>query len=104
MDFFQIRTVDVRIHLGGGDIGMPEHFLHSAQISSTFEQVRREGMAECVRVNVFGDSRRIRMCLDNLPDSHPCQGSARPVQKEHVIAADPPVQTDPAVPFIAVDP
>jgi hypothetical protein len=32
----------VRIQLGRGEIGVPEHFLDAAQIGPSFEQMRRE--------------------------------------------------------------
>ena len=35
----QMLAVDMGVDLGGGDIGVPEHFLNRAQVRSSFEQV-----------------------------------------------------------------
>jgi hypothetical protein len=37
-----VIAADVRIDLGGGDAGMTEHGLHTAQIGTTSEQVSRK--------------------------------------------------------------
>ena len=46
----------VRVQLGGGEIGMAEHFLNAAKVGAAFEEVRRKGVAQQVRV----DSRRLQ--------------------------------------------
>jgi hypothetical protein len=40
----QARLIHVRIDLGGGNIGMPEHFLDNAQVGSIAQQMRGERM------------------------------------------------------------
>ena len=42
---------DVGVALGRSEICMPEHLLDRAEVRATFEQVRREGVAEQVGVN-----------------------------------------------------
>src|ERR1044071_544772 len=44
--FFEPRTVDVCIDLGGGNIGVAEHRLHGSQIGAAFEQMGRERVAQ----------------------------------------------------------
>ena len=39
----------VRVALGGGEVGMPEHLLHRAEIGAALEQVRGERVAQYVR-------------------------------------------------------
>ena len=42
---------DVRIELGGAEVGVAEHLLHAAQVGAALEQVRCEGVAEQVRMD-----------------------------------------------------
>ena len=42
---------DVRVQLGGGEVGVAEHLLHAAEVGAALEQVRREGVAQQVRVD-----------------------------------------------------
>ena len=42
----QPATLDMGIDLRGGDVGMPEHLLHGAQISTFFKQIGGKGMAQ----------------------------------------------------------
>ena len=41
---FKTFGLDVGINLGGGDVGMPQHFLNTAQISAVIEKMGGEGM------------------------------------------------------------
>jgi hypothetical protein len=41
----------VCVQLRGGEIGMSEHFLNRAEVGAALEQVRRERMAQQVRVH-----------------------------------------------------
>src|SRR3712207_8912861 len=40
---------EVRVELGGGDVGVAEHLLHRPQVAAAGQQVRREGVAQRVR-------------------------------------------------------
>ena len=40
------------VNLGGGNIGVAEHLLHSAQVAGRLQHMRREGVAQHVRMNV----------------------------------------------------
>src|SRR5205807_8968254 len=44
----------VRVELGRGQVGVPEHFLDGAQVGAPLQEMRRERMAEQVRVDAFG--------------------------------------------------
>ena len=44
--------IQVRINLRGGDIAVPEQFLHRAQIAAGFEQMAGKGMAQHVRMDM----------------------------------------------------
>ena len=45
---------DVRVALGRGEVGVPEHLLHGAEVGAALEQVGRERVAEQVRVDALG--------------------------------------------------
>ena len=45
---------DMRVQLGGAEIGVAQHLLHAAQVGPTFEQVRGERMPQQVRVDALG--------------------------------------------------
>ncbi len=47
--FDQLACFDMRINLGGGDVGMTKQGLHSAQVRPALQQVRSKGMAKNVR-------------------------------------------------------
>jgi hypothetical protein len=44
---------DVRVALGRPEVGVPEHLLHGAKIGASFEEMRREGVAEQVGVDTL---------------------------------------------------
>ena len=44
----------VRVELGRREIGVPEHLLHGAEVGAALEQVRRERVAQEVRVDAAG--------------------------------------------------
>jgi hypothetical protein len=69
---FQSLLVDMRIDLGCGNIGVPEHFLDDAQIGAVPEEMRREAVPQKVRINVLFQSCVSRMCFHYLPDTHRC--------------------------------
>jgi hypothetical protein len=49
----------VGVELGRGEIGMAEHLLNGTEIGAALEQVRREGVAEDVRVHAGGVEPRL---------------------------------------------
>ena len=46
-----VTVGDVRVALGRRDVGVPEHLLHAAEVGAALEQVRRERMAQEVRMH-----------------------------------------------------
>ena len=46
----QALLAHVGVALGGGDVAVTEEFLHGAQVRTVVEEVRGEGVAQCVRV------------------------------------------------------
>jgi hypothetical protein len=44
---------DVRVALGRAEICVPQHLLHTAQVGTAFEQVRRERVAQQMRMDTF---------------------------------------------------
>ena len=44
----------MRVELGRREVGVAEHLLHAAQVGAALEQVRRERVAEQVRVDALG--------------------------------------------------
>lgn len=50
VDRFETISSDVSVDLRRSQIGVPEEFLNDSQIRTTFEQVGRERMAQCVGV------------------------------------------------------
>jgi len=52
----EVLEIKVRVNLGGADVGMPQQFLHRAQIAAGFQQVAGEGMPEEMRVHALGQA------------------------------------------------
>ena len=48
--------IKVGVDLRRGDVGVAEQLLHAAQILTRFKQMRRERMAEQVRMDVAGQA------------------------------------------------
>ena len=63
---------DVRVELGRAEVGVAEHLLDAAQVGAALEQVRRERVAEQVRVDASGlEARRVsasRRRIRNAPE------------------------------------
>lgn len=54
VDFGQMLEVEVSVDLGGTDVAVAEQFLYSSDILAGFQHVTGEGMAQHVRVYMFG--------------------------------------------------
>ena len=73
----------VGVELRGGEIGMPEHFLNRAEIRSSLEQVRSEGVAQQVRMDPLGlEPCFPRKSAQNDEDSSARQRPAARVQEQ----------------------
>src|SRR5947209_6029887 len=85
VDRSQILTIDVSVDLRRRDVGVAEHLLHGTEIGTALQQVRREGVAEGVRRNVFLDPRLFNVVAQNLPRPHPREGPATRVENENAL-------------------
>jgi len=56
VDLAPAAVGDVRVQLGGGEVGMAEHLLDAAQVGAALQKVGREGVAEEMR----GDALRLQ--------------------------------------------
>ena len=65
----QPLLVHVRVNLRCGNIGVTKHFLDDSQVRAVAEQMRRETMAEQVRINIGLQSRVPRARLHDLPNA-----------------------------------
>jgi hypothetical protein len=65
----KVLLIDMRVDLGGRDIGVSEQFLDDAEIGSVAEKVGGEGMPQEVRVNIRLDPGHLRPLLHDLPDT-----------------------------------
>ena len=108
VDAGQVREIKVRVDLRRTDVGMPQEFLDAAQVAARLEQVRREGMAQQVRMHRHVEAARRRPAADApldraraeaaaaLPDEeragpvlHERPAFAEPgAEREHRLAAD----------------
>src|SRR3954454_14562425 len=68
VDLGERLEVEVRIDLRRGDAGMAEHFLDRAQVLRRLEQMRRERVAQHVRMYVLGDAAALRPRLEPRAD------------------------------------
>jgi hypothetical protein len=73
----------VRVQLGGREVGVAEHLLHTAEVRAAFEEMGREGMAQQMRM----DARRLETGLfgaaaQDQECARPCERSALGVQEE----------------------
>jgi hypothetical protein len=61
---------------------MSEHYLERAQIGPVFQKVRRKGMPEHVRGDVYADARFSSAAFNYLPDALPRYALASGVDKD----------------------
>ena len=92
----QPRRLDMRIDLGGGDIGMAEQGLKHPQIRPTFKQMSGKGMAQHVRADggrIKPDARRAPSATGTAaPGSAACHPSTKEIARGRQAGA----QRDPA--------
>ncbi len=85
-DLAQPLAIDVRVDLRGGDVGVPEEFLHHAKVRATHDQVRGEGMAQRVRVHVL-QAGHGGVLLHELPDRHALERPAAEGEQQAMLVA-----------------
>ena len=64
---------DVSVNFGGSDVGVPEQRLNAAKIGAARQEMRRERVAQLVRVDVAAEPRTSRRASDDLPKRLACQ-------------------------------
>src|SRR5438105_12345638 len=69
-DDLEAFAVDVRVDLGGGDVRVPEHRLHGAQIGAALQEMGGEAVAQRVRMHV-AQARGGAVAAEQLPESLP---------------------------------
>ena len=69
MDGAEAILVDVGVELGGGDVGVAEHFLDDAEVGAVVEEVGGEAMAELVGMDFLGEASGGGAFVDDLFDA-----------------------------------
>ena len=69
MDGAEAVLVDVGVDLGGGDVGVAEHFLDDAEVGAVVEEVGGEAMAELVGMDFLGEASSGGAFVDDLFDA-----------------------------------
>src|SRR5690349_20186272 len=72
----QSRPHDVRVNLGGRDVGVTEHRLYAPQIGSALEKMDREAVPDDVRSQILEDTGFLPMPDQQLPEGLPREASA----------------------------
>ena len=75
VDFSESRPTDVRVDLGGGDIGMSEHELQGTEVRPMLQEMGGKGVTNGVRSNAPMDPGLPRIRSDRLPEALPRQAS-----------------------------
>ena len=89
MHFDQVARVDGRIDLRGGNVGVPEEFLHVPKVGPTLQQVSRERMSEDVRAHLLLDAGRVRVLLDTFKKSDAREGPAALIEVDARVNTSP---------------
>lgn len=82
MDRLQPLLVDVGVNLGGGNVRMAKHHLHSPQVRAVGEQVCGKGVSEHMGGNWLRDTGITCRLFYNLPEPQSCHAAASPGHKE----------------------
>ena len=69
MDGAEAVLVDVGVDLGGGDVGVAEHFLDDAEVGAVIEEVGGEAVAELVGMDFLGEACGGGALIDDLFDA-----------------------------------
>src|SRR4051794_31956635 len=72
----------VRVDLRRGDVGVPEHLLHRAEVAAAGEEVRGERVAQRVRAHLLLEPGRARVALDDLVEALAREARAAPVDEQ----------------------
>ena len=69
MDGAEAVLVDVGVDLGGGDVGVAEHFLDDPEVGAVVEEVGGEAVAELVGMDFLGEASSGGAFVDDLFDA-----------------------------------
>ena len=61
-------TSDVRIYLGRRQVAVPQQQLYDAQVSTTIQKMRSEGMAKAVWRHLLTNTGLFSIALDDVPE------------------------------------
>lgn len=67
----EVLRAYMRVDLRGGDTRVTQQFLHGAHVGPALDQMRGEGMAQCVRMQGLVDMRAFPGRTDDLPHRLP---------------------------------
>src|SRR6185437_751259 len=81
----EVLEVKVGVDLGRGDVGMPQQFLYPAQLGAGLEQVRGEGMAEKMRIDMGGEALAARPVRDPQLDRPPPEAPPGAADEERLL-------------------
>src|SRR5262249_60420139 len=80
---------EVRVELGGRQIGVPEHLLDRAEVATAGEQVSRKRVPQGVRAHPVAEARGLRVAQDDLVQTLPGQRTTPEVDEELPLLWDP---------------
>lgn len=90
VDGLQALFGDVRVALGGAEGGVAEEFLHSPEVASGVEEVRGEGVADHVRMDVAVHGGAADDGVEDHPNGPGSETPAARVQPQGLFAARGP--------------
>lgn len=82
VDLSKASAADVRINLGGRDIGMPEHHLQRAEVRPMLQEMGRKGVTNGVGSDAPVDPGLCPVHPDGFPESLARQAAAPASDKE----------------------
>src|SRR4029077_10191739 len=89
VDLLEAVAGEVRVHLGGGDVGVAEHLLDGAQVATAGEQVGGEAVAQGVRAHLAREPGVAGVALDDLVETLAGQRPAAEVDEQLRLVALP---------------
>ena len=73
------------IDLGGGEVGMAEHDLHTAQVGAVFQQMGGKGVPEGMGRDTLADTGQIGPFFDDVPEGLTTHGVPQAGEKEELV-------------------
>ena len=77
----QMLEVQMRVDLGGRDAGVPEQFLHRAQVAARLQKMRCERVPQHVWVHAHGEATISRELPQAQLDGASADAAAMPIEK-----------------------